>query len=341
MKKTKIGIVLAFSAIFCVTSIAIGNENSKAFADAADEEWSHYSAVAPTYDNPWCNEYWVSCETNIVLLEAPNEGNITNKGAPSDDTIATFVDYSDGRYIPKISEYITYGWYPQTVAPESLNSTLDSLSADVNGWVQYQGKKYEKVTAAPYADGYLYTDGSPITNGVARYFEVEPIKWKTLNLDRTNKTALILSDKILDSKEVSSESSNNYSTSSLRTWLKNDFYSAAFPSSNKLLDTTVDTTYSVIADKVILPNYTMYLDTEYGFENSYSASSTRSAYGTDYAIAKGLCVVASKDGVYWSSSPNEPTGSLMAAIGTDGSISVFYASNENGGVRPAITIDVQ
>lgn len=241
MKKTKVGCILAYTAVFCGVAIVAGNGAAGAIkADGAAEDWGHYLAASPSYFHGGSNEFWISCNTHLVSTSAPSGNvNIIERGTPSGEMCDTFKNISDGRYIDKITE-IEYGSYPQTIAPTSLNGTLDLLTPGADGFVTYNDEKYEKMNA-PYSNtwGYQYTDGTSPSESEYRYFKVEPIKWKIL--EASENTLLLLSEKVLDCRRFSPYANaemkekedyqhntdtvydNNYKYSEIRSFINTDF----------------------------------------------------------------------------------------------------------------------
>lgn len=75
-------------------------------------------------------------------------------------------------------------------------------------------------------------------NGETTGFDTVPIQWRIIKIE--NGKALLLSEKIIDTKQYNSTSAtvdgyygNNYAHSDIREWLINDFYNTAFSSAEK------------------------------------------------------------------------------------------------------------
>lgn len=136
------------------------------------------------------------------------------------------------------------------VCPE-CNKTYDTAekAKECCGAQQVEVEKYvcttckthhAKVEEDAYSDGYTYSDGSSITRNILtpRYFKVEPIKWQVLTANYNNSnTALLFSEKALDSdiyyyallnnREINSSTVylNNYKYSTIRAYLNGSYES--------------------------------------------------------------------------------------------------------------------
>lgn len=94
MKKSKLGCVLVYSAIFCGVGVLTGNGiATKIDADSSEVTWGHYPGVDPTFSTPGCNEYWCQCGTNIISLEEPTGGTILERERLSVDIIENLEDF--------------------------------------------------------------------------------------------------------------------------------------------------------------------------------------------------------------------------------------------------------
>ena len=115
----------------------------------------------------------------------------------------------------------------------------------------------------------------------------------------------------------------------------------------KILETTVDnsaeTTYSPLNqyacentnDKIYLMSESEMKKTDYGYKNDQD----RMRKGTDYAIARRLCVNSiSKNGDYWTRSPTSVYSSGASYVYDDGSLSSNGVDYDYFGVLPALKI---
>ena len=126
--------------------------------------------------------------------------------------------------------YIDLGKYPQSLVTDvDLINKLNNITATNSlGYIEYEGKEYKKVVAAPFISGYTFMNDSQIIEGNTYYFNVEPIKWRVLQesdgiykllseyiLDNTE-FYKYFNDRIVDEKTICP---NNYEYSNIRAWL--------------------------------------------------------------------------------------------------------------------------
>ncbi len=285
-----------------------------------------------------------------------------------------------------VNNTYSYGLYPQTVVTDSdlltaLNALGDSAKK-INDWYLYNGHYYVTVNAV--VDSYSackFTNGSSITEGEKYWFKCEPIVWKVLSGNYLLSNALLeevvyygtLENRTIGEQKVYA---NNYKYSNIRAWLNGydgssynvsdysasgtGFLNTAFALNNSYILTTVvnnndSTTNDATAtyacenteDKVFLPSFQDYLDSNYGFDTDKSASSTtRQCQPTDYARATHAHHSNGGEGWYWTRSPARNSG-----VDYDG-YSVTYidetgwingsltARNDRHCARPAIKINI-
>lgn len=175
----------------------------------------------------------------------------------------------------------------------------------------------------------------------------EPIRW--IVLDVQDGSALLLSQNILDCHQYhNSETDIFWEDCSLREWLNNDFYAAAFSTEemNRIVQTT--------ADNSLEQNYDGFKNTmetagnpteDKVFALSYAeawqyfgADSDRTAQPTAYAQARG-CYTDKENGNswWWLRSP----GRFLtngADVNTDGYLDSDIVDRSDIGVRPAVWI---
>jgi hypothetical protein len=187
--------------------------------------------------------------------------------------------------------YLYYGLYPQTVVTDSAIVTALSALTTTNsqGYYEYQGYMYAKLSATPDNSGYKFSDNTTvITSGTAYYFKVEPIKWRILKTSSGSYT--LMSEQALDNQKFyhdwqnnrtingSTVYPNNYMYSDIRTWLNADFLNKAFYLDSSLIQTTnVDNSLASTgdssnkyvcadtSDKVWLLSYADATNSSYGF----------------------------------------------------------------------------
>ena len=276
----------------------------------------------------------------------------------------------------KVSKnWVSYGYY---------SGTGDYGTMVQGNWMKYadftyNGTKYRAVTFSQYRPS--STEGSPdyysqqqnngYTPNKIYYFKYEPLKWRVLDPS----TGLVLCESIIDSQAYSNtvycygrdpydeynarwndaehtHYANDYATSSIRTWLNDDFYNTAFSSSQRasILTSELDnraysTSYSeydseTTYDKVFLLSYSEMQNAAYGFPANSDPSFARQAKVTDYAKCQGL----------WVDSSDECFGQRLRSAGDDSEstcnvdnngrlvVQMWSTSDTEYGIRPAIKI---
>lgn len=213
-------------------------------------------------------------------------------------------------------DIIEFGSYPQSqITDEKLIETLTSIdsqwksygyySGDGKGnaiagdWMQYKditldGEKYRAVKIINNKPNYI-TDVTPTTashqlsNGFVAgeiyWFKYEPIKWIVLD----SESGYVMSLYAIDAQPFTNDiqNGNNYSLSTLRKWLNEDFYYTAFTSTqNNLIEKNYrdnsaiksDFDSEATYDKVTLLSYTEAKN--YGYNRGRVKT-------TDYASSQG------------------------------------------------------
>jgi hypothetical protein len=92
----------------------------------------------------------------------------------------------------------TFGKYPQTVVEDkNLISSLEtSTDSDGDGYLEYNGNEYYKLTkATPYGSMAASSGNFKFVAGNTYYFKVEPIQWRILHTETGKK--LVLSEYVL------------------------------------------------------------------------------------------------------------------------------------------------
>ena len=247
--------------------------------------------------------------------------------------------------------------------------------------IELNGEKYRAV---------LFDDYRPLTtisttdlnrqtrNGYYKnktyYFKYEPITWKVLDPS----TGLVLCEKLIDSQAFNNEIywidldansqqnfdteffcdydgtiyANNYEHSSIREWLNDDFYSAAFNETEMTfvaetdLNDVIGSNGEAVRDLVFLPSYDDLVNTEYGFSNSPAyADPARSAESTDYSACMGNYVVDDIGNEYygrcsWTIRSSNQRSYAVSAVKAPGRINLNDAPtcDTSNGIRPAIRI---
>ena len=166
------------------------------------------------------------------------------------------------------------------------------------------------------------------------WFEFEPIKWKIL--ENKDGKAFLLAALIIDSQDYNHVYNretkdgkmlygNNYAYSSVRAWLNNDFYNAAFTETEKILIDVVEVDNSLLStipnrgsgaydgkytcdntnDRVFLLSVEEVTKNEYGFSSSLTlGDKKRQKHASDYAKIQGTAAIDSDYGYWWLRSPS-------------------------------------
>lgn len=263
---------------------------------------------------------------------------------------------------PKIdleNKVITYGLYPQSrVTNENgLLSQLRDLTPEAidedTGWYLYEGAYYAKVSAKPLygnSTDAVFENGDKIVEFDSYWFKCEPIIWRILA--EKDDGYLAFSEYVLESHVFNSNTWNDYSQSSIRTYLNMEFFNIAFSKDEGeyVLETLVDNSAATTAspsthedfdntlDKVFLLSYQDLINEEYGFssENGPDKNGKDTGRGTsvtDYARAVGASFASNGYGTYWTRSPESSRYVYDGGVTMEGK--TCYSS---GNVRPAITI---
>ena len=233
--------------------------------------------------------------------------------------------------------------------------------------------KYRAVTFSsyrPYLTGFTSSasnsnqDDNGYYTGNTYYFKFEPIKWRILDPS----DGYVMCDIVIDAqpyqnivyksgdKHYNSKSCTNYasewSTSSIRKWLNDEFYNTAFSDEQKsiVLNTYIETNFPIYGeektnDKVFLLSTNDVLNSKYGFDsNALSQDTARRFSGTDYAKCQGLWLSSSPSFLYNSrwwlrDSCTYKASDVVLSDGKVGWTTDVGYSYE--GVVPALTLDLK
>ena len=286
----------------------------------------------------------------------------------------------------KVGDEFTFGSYPQSeVTASSVKTQLDSLAGDVSGWTSYgyyaDGKqgdymKYKDVTLdgekyrGVYFTGYRpyynlsasseansYQDNNGYVVNTAYWFKFEPVTWRVLAVNGSNKTVTVMAKYLLDSQDFYNTHTertvdgktvyaNNYEHSDIRAWLNGEFFGTAFTAAQQgdiiaaeIENKAFSTTYSQFdsastVDKLWILSYSDTKNADYGFATTADAA----ALGTDYAKAQGIYVSAADGNSIWRLRTAGSSANYNCCIGATGSVSNRYAAYSYGGIRPAMIL---
>ena len=178
----------------------------------------------------------------------------------------------------------------------------------------------------------------------AYYNDLDYLDWRVL--DRDGNKALIISEYCINAMPYNNTCQNvTWETCSLRKWLNNEFYNTVFDAEEKaaILTTTVDADGNpcygtgggrATKDKVFLLSD---LEVAIYFMSAYD----RTAGATPYAEAREAHNCGSKGCSWWIRTPGIRSDMAMivdagGCVNYDGD----FVSITNGGVRPAMWVDV-
>ena len=173
----------------------------------------------------------------------------------------------------------------------------------------------------------------------------ESIEW--IVLDKRDDKMLVISRYALDCQKYNKKAADvTWETCSIRSWLNDNFYDAAFSKAEQkqILETTVT------ADKNPSYNTNAGSDTKdrvfllsLSETNQYlTSNSARFCMPTAYAIKQNAYVDTSSGGCWWMMRTPGETGKKIVSTNTDGSIDYNggIVESNRGGVRPAMWIDI-
>ncbi len=250
----------------------------------------------------------------------------------------------------KKGDIIEFGSYPQTI--KSDNIIITETKQDERGYYTgSDGEKYELLKANPCDSDYTFSNGETIVKNKEYYFKVEQIKWKVVE-DKDGK-AFLFSELILDAHRFD-DSPNDYSISSIRKWLNNEFYNKAFTDKEKKLISieTIDIEKIIkkrfesklisesISDKVFLLSKEEITNASYGF----NSDNDRCKKVTDYAKANHVYEYkVNKNGWYWLRTPLASYSSgacydrRSGGVRCNGSVGWGNVDDDSDGVVPALS----
>ena len=398
-------VIIIFSLLICILSVLLGitiykldqvesmavnlktdiyiaknelNENVKDTAKLGKE----YNNLLTKYNNAIdeLSNLQISFSSNISSLKKIYDAQIKELSELIEvyrgKLISLGVLHADDFEIYSINgiKYVNFGSYPQThINDQIMINKLNGLTlTNARGYYELQGKQYAKISATPNSYGpqsnYVYSTGEKLVYHKSEWFEVEPIKWRILEV--TDGEYMLLSEMILDVSmyyhDINSNRTvdnkriyaNNYEYSDIRYFLNNDFYNGAFTKSDKtfivksIIDNSANTTFessniyacSDTNDNVFILSYQDIVNTSYLFSTEYDTDDFyRVAKVTDYAKARGIYYNNSyelKDtGYWWLRSPSYYVDYRVDAITSSGKASYIYDTDDDEiGVRPSIIL---
>lgn len=188
------------------------------------------------------------------------------------------------------------------------------------------------VTFGTYEQDGVYNNGS------------EPIEW--IVLDRRGSQALLLSRYGLDVQPYHHTSTAvNWSGSSVRQWLQNDFYNEAFSAEEQAMIITTHNSTPINSNNAGSPGPDTY-DTVFllSFTEATQYLPTpedRMVKATSYALMRGAGTNYSQNGYWWLRSYADGSRKKVLMINSQGNVYASYMDDYQALVRPAIWIMVE
>lgn len=246
-------------------------------------------------------------------LRSPGNRDFGSAGVYSDGTVYQYGD-DVNRTINGIRPVIR-------VSPEGVPETREPASELVVGGTYYFGS---------YEQNGNYSDGA------------ERIAWRVLAIE--DGAALLVSDKILDAyayHELFNDTT--WENCTLRVWLNNNFYHAAFSDSEKD-QILIKSMPSDENPRQNLPKAggatkdRVFILSASEINEYFTANYERTAYGTEYAMRQGIYINNDLYASWWWARTPGKTNKWAVRIRSSGEVDYegSYVNSKNGGIRPAI-----
>ena len=252
----------------------------------------------------------------------------------------------------------SYGYMKNSNAYSHTYDIVDMTYTDIS----FNGNVYRKVKINEYrpewtdetSSSFQYYNG--YTTGNTYYFKWEPIVWQVLAKESDG--VYVMSKTLLDSQAYNNYcEATTWETSTLRTWLNEGFYAAAFSGDEQAKIVSVthsnestpeDYPYdSVISggndttDKLWVLSYSDIINNAYGFSMyGRTADEARKAQGTDYAKSQGIYVDSSTGNSEWRlRTPGDDVHNAFV-VDSFGYSGASYVNLTDDGIRPAFKLNL-
>jgi hypothetical protein len=201
--------------------------------------------------------------------------------------------------------------------------------AALNGWMH--ARKYEYVTFGQYPQ---LSDGT-----------VLPVMWRVL--DCQNGQALLISEYVLDAKQVIVESDPaiiaDHSFRKISTFEESDLFPWMNTTMRDMLFTEMEQQAVIQTPRgqIFFLSRAEYLKPEYGFSASvYGVQKKRQCQPTEYALKQGVYQDRIRTSGYWTSTVRSPKGYQMQLVGYDGHLSYAGYTRSDVGLRISFLVDL-
>lgn len=341
--------VISIHAVYKPIEYTVTYENTQGASNVNVDKYTIETdtfTLMPLERENYVFEGWYDGSAKVAQITKGSYGNKTLMAKWT--SLYTRIDASGNE--SETGDYLLFGKYPQTLKSPAVE-IVSEVAGNDGYWLGSDGESYAKVTAVQTANDrdykyYEFSDKSLIAKGETYYFKVEPLKWRILKTG--NGKSLIVSDSIIANKSFKSEegiNANDYSLSSVRTWLNDSFYSNAFHTLQQQLInvTNIDTMDESVEDRVFLLSFEDAVSAEYGFIATDSVEDVqRSKTVSDYARATGAYMNTTHEklgqGWWWLRSPSDESDSYAMYVASDGTMSAAGVESEQYGVAPALWI---
>ncbi len=225
----------------------------------------------------------------------------------------------------KSVSWVSYNYYSGT--GDNFDGEMKPSDYMMYKDFDFDGEKYRAVTFSQYRPSLtglkpLAEESSQDNNGyfinTVYYFKYEPLRWRVLD----PADGYVICDSVIDSQPFENiiyaakgsqfyngkdcaVYSSNWSTSSLREWLNNDFYNTAFSTDEKeqIGITHLENKCAVPSkydspdtdDKIFIISYQDATNSTYGFGEGREYLTSRQLKNSDYAKCQGCNTDTSKD----------------------------------------------
>lgn len=201
--------------------------------------------------------------------------------------------------------YVYFGSYPQTeVTGEELTEDIIQAEYGSSGDADVNGVKYRRISIGDTIQSDNFGEDTEY-----RYFKWEKIKWRVLQ--NSGSDLFVMADSGLDYRRYhESSDAVTWETSTLRSYLNDDFFHTAFNSREQgavVRQTVKNTQYTEeqgivdgteTDDYVYLLSKTEVTDRLYGFLDSEESSVSREVSVTDYTYRMGAFATPLSDGIH-------------------------------------------
>lgn len=346
-------------------AIAVNNANNESknnqkYDGGTSQSITSEQSIEPTTESTVSSEPLISSDVPTTEIISSSEQSISSEISTSEQSSSSESSSSEQSSSESSSEstpltpvedgYLYFGKYPQSrVTNETLITSLNLISEPNSlGYYEYLDEEYLKITAeynslysVDVDAGYYFDNNERIVEGNEYWFKVEPIKWQIV---AENENEYFLVSSLLIDKGIFDDSSNNYETSELRSWMNDEFYNQAFDGvKDKVLLKEIDNSLESTGQEInpFISNntfdYVSLLSNKEKYNSGYDIDVT--AYTTEYYRARGGGATVYRRAAYWLRSPHNSGSKQMQIISPEKASPLrIECYRSTVGIRPIITI---